>query len=113
MSKLFWSLTALLLPAVTYAAGEYGLKDAAHNAKYKVDLDFTKALNGLITTVFGVLGVLFLAMVIYGGFNWMTSMGDSEKVEAGKSTLIWATTGLGVVIAAYAITTFVISSIYG
>jgi len=123
VQKLFWSLTALLLPIATYAqadakvggqlGGEYGLKAAAKNAKYKVDLDFTKALNGLIATAFGILGVLFLGMVIYGGFNWMTSMGDSEKVDAGKNTLVWAVTGLGVVIASYAISTFVISSIYG
>ena len=111
LNTILWSLTTLTLPLLAKAAGTYGLDDVAIPAGYK-KIELAVQLNGILKTAFGLLGVLFLGMVIYGGYNWMSSMGDDEKVNEGKSTLIWATLGLIVVIGAYAISSFVITAIY-
>ncbi len=75
--------------------------------------DVFKVANAAIITFFTILGLLFLGLMLYGGYNWMTAMGEEEKVTKAKETIIPAVIGLGILIAAYAITTFVISTIYG
>lgn len=49
-----------------------------------------------------VLIVLFL-MLIYGAFVYMTSMGNSSKIQQGANILKWSFIGLGVFIASYVI----------
>jgi len=50
-------------------------------------------------------------MMTYGGFLWLTAMGNNERVEKGKETLIWAVLGLVVIFGAYAITSYIIDKI--
>ncbi len=56
------------------------------------------------------LGVFCLAAVLYGGGLWLTSAGNSEKVDKGKSILIWAGIGIAVVAGAYAILKYIIEA---
>jgi hypothetical protein len=65
---------------------------------------------GQIISIFlGVLGVIFLILVIYAGVIWMTAGGDPKKIEKAKGILGSAVIGLIIVLLAYAITTFVIN----
>ena len=50
-------------------------------------------------------------MMTYGGFLWLTSMGNSDRVEKGKNTLIWATLGLALIFGAYALTNFIVGAL--
>ena len=54
-----------------------------------------------LSSVF-VLLVLF-AMIIYGAFTYMTSFGNSSKIQQGSNILKWAFIGLGVFMASYVI----------
>ena len=65
-------------------------------------------VGNLIRIALSVLGVIFLLLILYAGFNWMTAAGDEGKVETAKSTLTRAVIGLIIIISAYAITSFVI-----
>lgn len=49
-----------------------------------------------------VLIVLFI-MLMYGGFTYMTSLGNATKITKGSSILKWALIGLGLYIASYVI----------
>jgi len=75
------------------------------------------SLSGIVAAVvkalLGLLGVIFLVLIIYAGFNWMTAQGDEEKVTLAKDTLTRAVIGLIIIIAAYSITYFVFSSLPG
>ncbi len=66
-----------------------------------------------ITAFLGLLGVIFLVLIIYAGFNWMTAQGDENKVTMAKDTLVRAVIGLIIIIAAYSITYFVFSNLPG
>lgn len=72
-------------------------------------------LPGIIQTAIsaflGLLGIIFLVLIIYAGFEWMTAQGDEEKVTKAKDTLTRAVIGLVIIIAAYSITYFVFSSL--
>ena len=61
-----------------------------------------------IQAFLGLLGIIFLILIIYAGYNWMTAQGEEEKVTKAKDTLQRAVIGLIIVIGAYAISYFVI-----
>jgi hypothetical protein len=50
-------------------------------------------------------------MIIYGGIQYVISVGDSGKVAKAKNTIIYAVVGLIVAILSYAIVNFVISQL--
>lgn len=46
-----------------------------------------KLIGNIINAVLGISGSLALLMFIYGGFTWMLSGGNAEKVTKGKWTM--------------------------
>lgn len=66
-----------------------------------------------ISAFLSLLGIIFIVLIIYAGYNWMIAGGDEEKVTLAKQTLIRAVIGLVIIIAAYSITYFVFSSLSG
>ena len=67
----------------------------------------------VINPLFALTGVAFLLLMIYGGFLWMTAGGDEGKVEQAQAIFRNATIGLVIILAAYAITRFVIIAATG
>lgn len=67
----------------------------------------------LIKTILSFLGVIFLLLIIYGGFTWMTAMGSSEKVGKAKEIMTAATIGLILVLLAYSVSYFVVEALTG
>ena len=65
----------------------------------------------IIQAVLTFLGIIFVALIIYGGFLYMTAMGESEKVKKGKNVIIYSVIGLIIILAAYAITNFVVANL--
>jgi len=66
----------------------------------------------VINIALGFLGVIFLALMVYAGFIWMTAGGDEGKVETSRHTITRAVIGLLIVLSAYAIANFIVPSIY-
>ncbi len=62
------------------------------------------AIKGLL----GIIGAVFLILIVYGGVLWMTSEGAEQKVSAARGFIFHSVLGLIIVLAAYAITTLVI-----
>ncbi|MFH0956077.1 MAG: hypothetical protein V1801_02610 [Candidatus Falkowbacteria bacterium] len=73
----------------------------------------TSIIQTVISAFLGLLGVIFLVLIIYAGYNWMTAQGDEEKVTVAKNTLTRAVIGLIIIVAAYSITYFVFSNLPG
>jgi len=57
----------------------------------------------IIFALMGLVGTIALIMFIFGGYTWMTAAGNDERVAKGRDTLIWATLGLVLVFASYAV----------
>jgi hypothetical protein len=68
-------------------------------------------IGNVIKAALGIVGSIALLMMTYGGFLWLTAMGNSERIEKGKNTLIWAVLGLTVIFGAYAVTSYIIDKI--
>ncbi|MBN2854300.1 hypothetical protein JXK06_02065 [Patescibacteria group bacterium] len=61
---------------------------------------------GLVLTF---VGVVFLILIIVSGFKWMTARGNESEVEKAKKILIQSIIGILIVLAAYAISYFLVS----
>lgn len=75
------------------------------------DQDLEDTLGTLISVFLGLLGIIFLVLVIYAGFLWMTAGGDDKKVGQAKQILITSVIGLVILLSAYAISKFVIEQL--
>jgi len=65
-----------------------------------------------IQAALALVGTIFLVLMIYAGYNWMTARGDEEKVTKAKDTITRAIIGLIIVVGAYAIQAFVLARLF-
>ena len=65
----------------------------------------------ILSAIIGVLGFVCVVVMIIGGVNYMTSSGDTGKVEKAKKTILYGLIGLIVCVLAFAIVQFVIGTI--
>jgi hypothetical protein len=64
-----------------------------------------------IVTIFSeIVGVISIIMIIYGGFRYITSGGDSGNVGNAKNTIIYALIGLIIVALAQVIVHYVLNT---
>jgi len=98
------------MPLLAAAEIDVGLNEIQEEVGYATK-DLRTVVGSIIKTVLGFLGVVAIVIVLIGGFKWMTAGGSEEKVGEAKKWLISGIIGLAIVLAAYAITTFVISSL--
>jgi hypothetical protein len=72
-------------------------------------------IDKIIATVINifsfVVGVVSVIMIIVGGFQYITSGGDSNKVTAAKNTILYAIIGLVIVALAQFIVRFVLKNV--
>ncbi|HSR89366.1 MAG TPA: pilin [Candidatus Udaeobacter sp.] len=61
----------------------------------------TGIINVIIKGALGIIGALTLLMLIWGGFQWLTSAGNPEKVKTGTQTMVWAIIGVILVFSSY------------
>lgn len=71
--------------------------------------DLIQIIGTIIKVFLGLLGIIFLILVIYAGFLWMTAGGDDKQVLRAKKILINATVGLVLMLMSYAIASFVLN----
>ncbi len=107
VSSLVFSLF-VAQPALAIVLDDGHLEEAGRNATYTTSQSLEDTIGILISVVLGLLGVIFLILTLYAGFLWMTSAGDSKKVDQAKQILTTSVIGLVIILAAYAITEFVL-----
>lgn len=75
--------------------------------------DVNVLVGGIIRSVLGVVGVIALVVIIYGGFEMLTSAGNEERVERGREALLWAVIGIAVIFGSYGILQAVLNILGG
>jgi hypothetical protein len=86
---------------------EVAFRDAAGFKDSAGQQSLTATVSVIIKAFLGLLGIIFIIMLLLAGFNWMTAGGEEEKVNKAKDTIKRAIIGLIIIVAAYAITHFV------
>lgn len=114
---LVFGFIGLIIPQVCFGATAFGrLKNVvASKPTYEVDKTtqntLTDYIGNIIAVFLGLLGSIFVILIIYAGYNWMTAAGNEEKVLKAKYTLRSAIIGLLVTIAVYAMWIFLFANI--
>ena len=75
------------------------------------NIDTSAMVTNLIQWVIGISGVVAAIFLIIGGISYITSAGDSNKLQKAKSTIMYALIGLVIVALAEVITAFVSNTI--
>ena len=65
----------------------------------------------VVSIILGFVGVVFLVLIIAGGFIWMTAGGNEEKVAQGRKLLTESSISFAIVLAAFLLVNFVIRNI--
>lgn len=65
----------------------------------------------IIKGLLAILGVIFMAYIIYAGYLWMMARGNEESVTKAKAIIRGSIIGIIIVLSAYAITAFVVTKI--
>ncbi|RJO58868.1 hypothetical protein C4546_04685 [Candidatus Parcubacteria bacterium] len=91
-------MSALALSFDTSFAGSIGFTST----------DLKQTVLNIITFVLGLLGLIAVIMILYGGFIWLTAGGNEDKVDTAKKIISSAAIGLVVVLISWAIVNFVL-----
>lgn len=107
-------LQAKVLASSYSFVNDSGLTKTGNSVGYQTTVQAPEQYIGLILNiVFSLVGMLFLGLIVYAGINWMIADGNSEKIETAKDTLLHSAVGLIIVVAAYAITYFILNYFTG
>lgn len=66
----------------------------------------------IIRVAMGLLGIIAVVIMLYGGFTWMTAGGEEEKVGEAKKMIFAGIIGLAIILSAYALASFIITKLY-
>ncbi len=99
-------LTIFLFFHFTWAQIDTGIDYAGSIGLSKQDPRITIAK--VIRVFLGFLGILAVSIIMYGGWLWMTSEGQPDKIDRAKKVLLNAVIGLIIVLSAFGITNFIL-----
>ena len=88
-----------------------GLNAFAENTNLGTNIELIGTIARIINILLGFLGVLAVILVLWGGFKWMTAAGEESKIEEAKKLMGGGVIGLIIILAAYAITAFVVNQL--
>lgn len=111
------SLPVLLLPATVLATSP--LQQAQTDLQaVGTSIDSTTTattlpvlIGNVIAVLLSILGIIFVVLIVYSGFLYLTDMGEGKKVQKAKDILSRSIIGLVIIVAAYAISSFVIDAL--
>jgi hypothetical protein len=117
-SKRIVTLFAIILASLTlYQSvlainfGNDNMKELGKNSGYAAatsDTTLSEIIGTVIKIALELVGVIFLGLMVYAGFIWMTARGDQEEANKAKGIIKTSIIGLIIVLAAYSITSFVV-----
>lgn len=105
----FLFVPLLTLPAAAQTTANFGLDNVNEGLDGTLSNSDPRAIIGrIINVALGFLGVIAVAIILLGGFKWMTAGGNEEKIESAKKLLTAAIIGLVIILLAWAIVIFAI-----
>jgi hypothetical protein len=109
MNKLITSALLFMPMAASAQADIFGVNRMQNSNLGSKEIGDTAA--GVVNIVLGFLGILATLIILMGGFKWMTSQGNTDKVDEAKKLIGAGIVGLVIILSAYAISRFVLSSL--
>ena len=84
--------------------GQLSAAGAGNGADLGTYTDPRMIAANIIKIALGFIGIIFVVLMTYAGFLWMTAGGKDEQIEKSKSLLFQSVIGLIIILSAYSIT---------
>ena len=94
--------------APAMAQPELGLNYATNLGLSSQNGDVRDTAVDIVKYLMTFLGIIATVVILLGGFKWMTAGGNEDKVAEAKKLLMAGMVGLIIILAAFAIVTFVV-----
>jgi ketopantoate hydroxymethyltransferase len=101
------------LPAVALAQPEtnWGFDKLGSTINLGTNVPVVQTVGNIINILLGFLGVIAVVLILIGGFKWMMSQGNEEKIGEAKKLLGAGVVGLVIIFIAYALAYFIITQL--
>ncbi len=99
-------LISLLLPTISSAVLELQypeLGPEGNKIRIELGMDLNKLISWFYYFVVGISGFAAFVMLVWGGFEWLTSAGSPAKITEAKDKISSALIGLLLILASYLI----------
>lgn len=73
--------------------------------------DLPTLIGKLVGVLLGILGIILVVYIVQAGILYMTAAGDDTKIKKAKQMISQAVIGMIIIIAAYSISSFVITQL--
>ncbi len=67
----------------------------------------------IIRSLLQLIGIVFIVLIVYAGFLWMTAAGEEDKTSKAKKLIYDGVIGLAIILSAYAISYFIFRLLLG
>ena len=107
---LFIFLFSCFFIFMPHVFAQYGLEETISGTPIAKGT-IPQFVGTILKYIFGILGVILVALIIYGGVLYMTSAGSEEQTKTAKSVLTYAIVGVLIISLAFALTDYVLKTI--
>ncbi len=121
MKKLFFALIIAGIALFSYSVSariNLGVDTLTKGAATKAGYDaatnvttFASTVGTVIKAALSLTGVIFMSLIVYAGFLWMTAQGEESQIEKSQTMIRGAVIGLIITLGAYSITNFVVPKV--
>ena len=102
------TIATLAAPVVSHALAPTSFSIESVGSQIGLgDADLKTTVLNIIRLVLGLMTLIAVVLIIYGGFVWLTAAGNEENVDKAKKIISAAVIGLIVILLAWAIVIFV------
>jgi hypothetical protein len=114
---IIYMFVGLVFGTIPWAVSAASLKDATDKlgvvtkAAGTTEGSLENVVGDIISTALTLVGLIFLILMVYAGYLWMTARGAEDQIEKSKSIISAAVIGLVLVMSAYAISVLVTGSL--
>jgi len=110
----FFAIVLLVAGALVFVNQVLALEVGVEPVQEEIQLgggDIRVMIARIINIALGLLGIVALLLILYGGFLWMTAGGNEENVDKAKKVLINAVIGLAIILTSFAISQFILNAL--
>lgn len=84
------------------------VKEAAGCSGYGTPDKLPNLIQNILLAIIAVAGTIAVVFIVVGGINYITSSGDTNKIQKAKNTILYACIGLIICVLSFAIVNWVI-----
>ena len=103
-------LFIVTLPGLAAAAPDLGMEYAAGFGLTGFSEDPRNMLVDGVKYLMTFLGIIAVTVVLWGGFRWMVSMGNEDRLAVAKATLSSGLIGLAIILVSFTLVNFIVDT---